>query len=94
MAARDDTLSFIKIRRRCEATVHELISRTEAIVLFGCPEATMRAISCSRGLSSESGLGFPPAQGQQPDAIDLSIEQNRHVTAQIVTRFPALGRNS
>ena len=57
IAARDDTLSFIKIRRSCEATVHELISRTEAIVLFGYPEATIRAISCSRGLGSEMGLG-------------------------------------
>lgn len=48
-------MSFIKIRRRCEATVRELISRTKAIVLFGYPEATIRATSCSRGLSSEMG---------------------------------------
>jgi len=34
MAAREEICSFTKIRRRCEATVHELISRTEAIVLF------------------------------------------------------------
>ena len=56
MAARDETWSFMKIRRKCEATVHELISRTDAIVLFGYPEATILAISCSRGLSSVIGL--------------------------------------
>jgi hypothetical protein len=35
IAARDDTSSLIKIRRRCEAPVHELISKIEARVLFG-----------------------------------------------------------
>jgi hypothetical protein len=48
----------MNIRRRCEATVQELISRTDAIVLFGYPEATILAISCSRGLSSDRGLGL------------------------------------
>jgi hypothetical protein len=57
MAARDGTSSLIKIRRRCEATVQELISKIDAMVLFGYPDATIRAISCSRGLSCETGLG-------------------------------------
>lgn len=34
MATREETWSFTKMRRKREATVHELISRTEAIVLF------------------------------------------------------------
>ena len=55
IAAREVTWSFMKIRRKCEATVHELISRTDAIVLFGYPEATILAISCSRGLSKLMG---------------------------------------
>ena len=38
-------------RRRCVPTVHRLMSSTAAIVLFGYPLATIRTISCSRGLS-------------------------------------------
>jgi DNA-binding PadR family transcriptional regulator len=51
MAAREVTPNFVKIRRRCDETVHELMSSTEAIVLLAYPFATMRAISNSRGLS-------------------------------------------
>jgi hypothetical protein len=34
MAAREEIWSFTKMRHKCEGTVHELISRTEAVVLF------------------------------------------------------------
>jgi hypothetical protein len=65
--------------RKCEATVQELISRTEAIVLLGYPAATIRAISCSRGLSSDSGLGRPfrstPSGGSIPFVSSLAAAQ-------------------
>src|SRR5262250_1466926 len=39
-----------KILRRCVHTVQELIFSMSAITLLGCPLATIRTISCSRGL--------------------------------------------
>jgi len=56
MAARDVTPSFAKIRLKCVATVHALISSTAPMHLFGRPCATRRTISCSRGLSD--GIDF------------------------------------
>jgi hypothetical protein len=51
IAARDPTPIFAKILRKWVHTVHGLIFSTSAITLLGCPLATMRTISCSRGLS-------------------------------------------
>ena len=51
IAARDPTPSLANIRLKCVHTVHELMFNTPAITLLGCPFATMRTISCSRGLS-------------------------------------------
>jgi hypothetical protein len=51
MAAREPTPSLANMRRRCVHTVQELMLSTSAITLLGCPLATIRTISCSRGLS-------------------------------------------
>src|SRR6266481_1371870 len=51
IAGREVTPSFMKIRRKCADTVQQLIFRTPAITLVGCPSATIRTISCSLGLS-------------------------------------------
>ena len=90
MAAREETWSFINIRRRCEATVQELISRTDAIVLFGYPEATILAISCSRGLSSDRGTGAFAAQGEESHAPDFHVEKNLLLTGEASARPPVL----
>src|ERR1051325_4806861 len=55
IAAREPTPSFAKIRRRYVHTVQELMFSTSAMTLLGCPCATMRTISCSRGLSCTRG---------------------------------------
>jgi hypothetical protein len=57
IAARDPTANFAKMCRRCVDTVHELMLNALAIVLFGCPCATIRIISCSRGLNTTSARG-------------------------------------
>ncbi len=51
MAARELTSNLVNTRRRWVPTVHSLMSRTDAIMRFVHPCATIRTISCSRGLS-------------------------------------------
>jgi hypothetical protein len=70
IAARDDTWSFIKIRRKCGTTVHELISRTATIVYLDtrkqpfsqfparvAPSTRRMFGGCSGGYAEQRGSG-------------------------------------